>query len=138
MHSHTYYIHSLPIIHVDTPPGPSGLDSTPHPGQESDTAPPKPEPSAATDPSSTSDPEMDSDPETTSDSDTTSSESDSELTSDPDEARSAVLEAALLHVAALGWTPSALEEGARAVGMTEAIDQVFPRYMYIEILIINS
>jgi ubiquinone biosynthesis protein COQ9 len=57
----------------------------------------------------------------TSDSDSSSSES-SEL-----DEPSVVLEAALGHVPALGWTPAALEEGARDMGLTHVVEDMFPR-----------
>ena len=70
------------------------------------------------------DPKMTSDPEMTSDSGTSS---DSETSSDEDDTRTAVLEAALLHVPSLGWTPAALEEGAKDQGLTEAAKNLFSR-----------
>ena len=83
--------------------------------------------SEADDPEMTSDPETSSDAEITSDSEMTS---DAETTSDEDDSRSVVLEAALLHVPSLGWTPATLDEGARDVGLeVAAAGEMFPRYI---------
>ena len=84
-----------------------------------------PEPDA--DSTLNSDPESMSDPESTSD--------PGDLTSDLDDPCSAVLEAALLHVPALGWTPAALEEGAKSVGVTESAEDMFPRSSLKETLV---
>lgn len=65
------------------------------------------------DSSHTDDPEMTSDPDLTSD--------------DPDDTRTAVLEAALQYVPSHGWTPAALEEGAKNLEIFEAIHDLFPR-----------
>ena len=63
-------------------------------------------------------------PKTTSNPEMTS---DSETSSDEDDTRTAVLEAALLHVPSLGWTPAALEEGAKDQELTEAAKNLFSR-----------
>lgn len=84
--------------------------------------------------------EMDLDPEATSDLDESSSDdsddsdevSDPELTSDLDD-RSLVLEAAMLHVPSLGWTPAALEEGVRDEGLSLSVKELFPRYIHCTI-----
>lgn len=57
------------------------------------------------------------------------SDTDSNATShtdDPD-MTSAVLEAALDYVPSHGWTPAALEEGAKNLEIFEAVHDLFPR-----------
>jgi ubiquinone biosynthesis protein COQ9 len=66
------------------------------------------------------------DPNMTSDSESEVT-SDSEASSDEDGTRTAVLEAALLHVPSLGWTVAALEEGVKDLGLTEAAQDLFSR-----------
>ena len=66
------------------------------------------------------------DPNMTSDSESEMT-SDSEASSDEEDTRAAVLEAALLHVPSLGWTVAALEEGVKDLGLTEAAQDLFSR-----------
>ena len=80
-------------------------------------------------------PEPDADSTLNSGPESTSDPGDPDLTSDLDDPRSAVLEAALLHVPALGWTPAALEEGAKSVGVPESAEDMFPRSSLKETLV---
>jgi ubiquinone biosynthesis protein COQ9 len=70
---------------------------------------------------------MSSDPEVTSEDPDPAESPDPEVTSDLEDDRAEVLEAALQHVPALGWVPAALLEGARDVGLAHAAEDMFPR-----------
>lgn len=105
----------------DPPPGPGSMSSMKSPDPDDIHE------RNLDDPELTSDSESDSDSDSDSDSEMTSEHEDPGMTSDLDDTRITVLEAALLHVPSLGWTTAALEAGAKEMGMDEPLDDMFPR-----------